>query len=173
MREVIRRGAVERDDWSFVGLEPGSTDAPLPAGPVAVPLPVWKARRAELLQRRDPLGVWLAPDDDPEALHADLASLSLVAVRFPKFTDGRGYSTAVLLRRSGYRAELRAFGDLGRDQLFYLSRCGFDAFALRDGADPRAALASLHDFTEPYQASIAEPLPLFRRRVPARSGAPR
>jgi uncharacterized protein (DUF934 family) len=172
MPELIRRGAVEADAWSFVGLDAEPGDAPLPVGPVAVPLAVWKARRAELLRRGDPAGVWLAPADAPEELQDDLAQLSLVAVRFPKFTDGRGYSTAKLLRRSGYRGELRAFGDLGRDQLFYLSRCGFDAFALRPGADLREALASLRDFTEPYQGSFADPRPLFRRRAAAAGGAP-
>jgi uncharacterized protein (DUF934 family) len=73
----------------------------------------------------------------------------------------------VLLRRAGYRGELRAFGDLGRDQLFYLARVGFDAFSLRPGADPHAALASLRDFSEAYQGSVNQPAPLFRRRETA------
>jgi uncharacterized protein (DUF934 family) len=86
-------------------------------------------------------------------------------VNFPKFTDGRGYSTGRLLReRYGYRGELRAIGDIFRDQLLYLSRCGFDAFVLRPGEDPQAALAAFGDFSEAYQAAVDRPLPLFRRR---------
>jgi uncharacterized protein (DUF934 family) len=87
-------------------------------------------------------------------------------VHFPTFTDGRGYSTARLLReRYGYRGELRAVGDVLRDQLFYLSRVGFDAFALRQDQDAEGALASLADFSESYQASVERPQPLFRRRI--------
>ena len=167
MPEVIRRSSVEPDTFTFVGLEAGAETAALPAGAIAVPLALWKQRRAELLARAEPLGVWLEPTDAPEALVEDLDGLALVAVRFPKFTDGRGYSTAVLLRRAGYRGELRAFGDLGRDQLFYLSRVGFDAFTLRPGADALGALRSLRDFSEVYQGSVNQPAPLFCRRETA------
>lgn len=153
---------VEDDRWSLVAEErAGDT---LPEGPIAVPLAAWKARRAERLVRGGPVGVWLKPDDDPAELVPDLASFSLVAVHFPKFTDGRGYSTAALLRtRHHYSGELRAFGDVGRDQLFPLKRCGFDSFSLAPHQDPEAALASLGDFSLRYQASVDDPLPLFRK----------
>ena len=165
MPEIIRRGSIEADTWVFVGLEDGyDATAALPEGGLAVPLATWTARRDELLHRTTPLGVWLAPADDPEAIRDSFDVLSLVAIQFPKFTDGRGYSTAVLLRRAGYRGELRAFGDLGRDQLFYLARVGFDAFALRERETLSSAVQSLKDFREVYQASINQPAPLFRRR---------
>jgi len=107
----------------------------------------------------------LEPHDDPAACAARLADAARVEVRFPKFSDGRGYSIARLLReRHGYRGELRAVGDIQRDQLYYLSRVGFDAFLLREGEDPEAALAALGDFSEAYQASAERSLPLFRRR---------
>jgi uncharacterized protein (DUF934 family) len=163
---VIRNRRVEPDAWKLLGVASAEELAqPLPAGPVAVPLAAWKARRAELALRQEPLGVWLKPDDDPRELEADLAVLALIAVQFPKFTDGRGYSTAYLLRqRLGYRGELRAFGDVGRDQLFYLSRVGFDSFRLADHRDADGALASFNDFTVRYQGSVDNPVPLFRRR---------
>lgn len=162
---VIRNRRVEIDDWRILGVPEGDVGPELPAGAIAVPLAAWLARREELLARRDPVGVWLKPDDDPAALAPDLPRLPLVAVHFPRFTDGRGYSIASLLRRRyGYARELRAFGDVGRDQLFYLSRVGFDAFRLADHRDPEAALASFGDFSQRYQASVDEPLPLFRRR---------
>jgi uncharacterized protein (DUF934 family) len=96
-----------------------------------------------------------------------------VAVNFPKATDGRGYSIACLLRqRYGFRGELRAFGDIWRDQLSFLASCGFNSFALRDGEDPQEALAAFGEFSETYQGSVARPQPLFRRRrVPAPGGS--
>lgn len=166
---VIRHGRVERDNWRFVGVGEGEVPGTLPEGPVVVPLAVWKARREELLARPHAIGVWLAPADDPAELAADLAALSLVGVHFPKFTDGRGYSTAHLLRtRHGFRGELRAFGDVGRDQLFYLKRSGFDAFSLAPHRDPVAALAGLGTFTVRYQGSVDDAAPLFRKRLAER-----
>jgi uncharacterized protein (DUF934 family) len=174
-RELVIRGRkVENDEWEVLGLPPNEdVSRPLAHGPVLMPLASWLQDRAELLARRGPVGVWLAPDDDPAALAPDLALLSLVAVHFPKFADGRGYSTAALLRtRYGYRGELRAFGDLGRDQLFHLARCGFDAFKLAPHHDPVVALAAFADFSVRYQGSVDDPAPLFRKRFPAERQAP-
>jgi uncharacterized protein (DUF934 family) len=107
----------------------------------------------------------LEPHQDPAAVADRLATAARVEVNFPKFTDGRGYSIARLLReRHGYRGELRAVGDVQRDQLSYLSRVGFDAFLLREGEEAAAALSALAGFSEAYQASADRPLPLFRRR---------
>ena len=174
MPEIIRNGRVEHDDWRFLDLpgaaaSPASLDDPqLAAERIVVPLAAWKSRREELLRNLGEVGVWLAPSDDPAELAPDLDRLALVAIHFPKFADGRGYSSAALLRtRYGYRGELRAIGDVGRDQLFYLKRSGFDAFRLAPHRDPHAALASLSDFSVRYQASVDDPLPLFRKRLAA------
>ena len=106
----------------------------------------------------------LEPTDDLASV--SLAGVTRVDVNFPKFGDGRGFSIGRLLReRYGYRGELRAVGHITRDLLFYLESCGFDAFELRPGEDPHEALASFEDFTEAYQASVARPQPLFRRRA--------
>jgi len=87
-------------------------------------------------------------------------------VHFPKFTDGRGYSTARLLReRHGYDGELRAFGDIGRDQIFFLNRVGFDSFVIGEGRSAEDALTGFDDFPETYQAGTDLPIPLFRRRA--------
>ncbi len=107
----------------------------------------------------------LEPADDPASVADRLQAVARVEVNFPSFTDGRGYSIARLLReRYGYRGELRAVGDVQRDQLYYLSRCGFDAFLLREDAGAGDALAAFDDFSEAYQASVERPQPLFRRR---------
>jgi uncharacterized protein (DUF934 family) len=107
----------------------------------------------------------LEPGDEPAAFAGELGRAARVEVNFPKFGDGRGFSIGRLLReRYGYRGELRAVGHITRDLLFYLESCGFDAFELRAGEDPHEALASFEDFSEAYQASVARPQPLFRRR---------
>src|SRR3989441_9771570 len=106
----------------------------------------------------------LEPTDDPASVADRLGRVARVEVNFPKFGDGRGFSIARLLReRYGYRGELRAVGQVGRDHLFYLESCGFDAFLLRDGEDPEEARAAFNDFSESYQASAERPLPLSRR----------
>lgn len=108
----------------------------------------------------------LAPGDDPASLVSRFSELRAIAIEFPSFTDGRGYSHARLLReRFGWKGELRAVGDVGRDQLLYLSRCGFDAFVLKDASRLEEALAGLDDFSEGYQSSVERPQPLFRRRA--------
>ncbi len=113
----------------------------------------------------------LEPADDPAAFAHRLGAVSRVEVNFPSFTDGRGYSIARLLReRHGYVGELRAVGDVQRDHLFNLARCGFDTFLLRKDEDADEALAAFDDFSETYQASVEEPQPLFRRRRKSGSG---
>ena len=110
--------------------------------------------------------VVLEPTDDLRALAERLPGLKLIAVNFPKYSDGRGYSIARLLReRYGYKGELRAIGVVARDHLQLMAQCGFDSFQLREGEDAQAALAAFDDFSEAYQASAAQPVPLFRRRV--------
>jgi len=135
------------------------------AAGVLVPLDLALAQLGRLHAGRR-TGIWLAPADEPARAAPLLASLSLVGVQFPKFTDGRGYSTAVLLRtRLGWRGELRALGDVLQDQLFALRRVGFDSFALRPDRDLHAALRSFSTFTDVYQGSVDQPLPAFRRGV--------
>lgn len=108
--------------------------------------------------------VQLEPGQAPTPLFDFIDELALVVINFPVFTDGRGFSYARDIREHGYAGELRASGHFIRDQLTYLQRCGFDAFQMVDESHLDAALASLGDFTEYYQAAIDQPLPLFRRR---------
>jgi len=110
--------------------------------------------------------VVLEPTDDPRSLAERLPGLKVIAVNFPKYGDGRGYSIARLLReRYGYKGELRAVGVVARDHLQLMAQCGFDSFQLREGEDVQAALAAFGDISESYQATAAQPVPLFRRRV--------
>lgn len=162
---IIKNKTIVDDDWSVLRL--GENDTPasvaVPLGNTIVPLKVWQAQR-DALQHRADIGVWLASDERAEDLQNDVEKFSVIAVDFPKFADGRGYSIAYHLRaRLGYRGELRAIGDVLRDQLFYMRRVGFDAFATRADKDIHEALKGLSDFSLSYQASSDEKLPLFRR----------
>ena len=164
MAKLIRDRKLVADNWLKLDSAEALTQAAQNAD-VIVPLAVWKSHRDALTSRPGNIGVLLAPVDDPAAVAKDFANLTLIAVQFPKFTDGRGYSTARLLRsRYGWTGELRAVGDVQRDQLFYLSRCGFDSYEMADSTDVASALSAFKDFTEAYQTSVDQPQPLFRRR---------
>jgi uncharacterized protein (DUF934 family) len=165
--QIIKGREVVADDWRILKLDEGDTpDAvAVPEGKVIVPLAVWQAQRDILLTRAD-VGVWFAPDELAHTVKDDLERFAVIAVEFPKFTDGRGYSIAFNLRkRLGYTGELRAIGDVLRDQLFQMQRCGFDAYATRPDRSIHDALKGLAVFSETYQASVDTELPLFRRHV--------
>jgi uncharacterized protein (DUF934 family) len=166
MPRLIKNGAIVEDRWTLLREVASLAELP-PATPVIVPLAHWKVERATLTARGE-VGVWLKPDDDPEALADDVTALPLIAIDFPKFTDGRGYSIAQVLRtRHRYAGELRAIGDVLRDQLYYMRQCGFDAFAVRADRSLEDALKAFGDFSDGYQATVREPTPLFRRRAAA------
>ena len=109
--------------------------------------------------------VQLQPGEAPLPLFDHLQSIPLILVNFPLFMDGRGFSYARELRERGFTGELRATGNFIRDQLSYLARCGFNAFGMADESQLDEALESLGDFSEFYQASADQALPLYRRRT--------
>lgn len=159
---LIDRNGLRPDGWQVFE---GNAGALAPGADVLIPLDEWRERAQVWKARSGRLGLLLSPPDDVLSLAQDLDHFDLIAVNFPRFSDGRGYSTARLLRdRLGWEGELRAVGDVLRDQLFLLARCGFDSFALREDQDALAALAAFNDFSVRYQAATDEPLPLFRRR---------
>jgi uncharacterized protein (DUF934 family) len=170
--KIIKNGRVVDDARLILRLTENDTPnaVSVPAGPVLVPLAVWLAQRDALTSRASSgeVGVWLAAGEDVAEIVGDLDKFSVIGLDFPKFTDGRNYSVATLLRtRFGYSGELRAIGEVLRDQFNYMTRCGFDALQPRSGryteAQLEAAVASIDDFTQPYQRSVKDPLPLFRR----------
>ena len=163
--QIIKQREIVSDDWQVLRLDEGQSadTVEVPAGKIIVPLSVWTAQKASL-SGRSPLGVWIASDERPETLAGELDKFAVVAVDFPKFTDGRGYSIAYNLRmRLGYTGELRAIGDVLRDQLFAMYRVGFNAFATRQDRSIEDALKGLTVFSEVYQTSVDQKLPLFRR----------
>lgn len=156
---VIKNRAVEEDSWNL--LEP---NAELPeSGDVIVSLEIWNQSQDLIAKRTGKTGVVLQSSEPPSAIQ-NLESAPLVAIDFPKFADGRGYSSARLLRdRLGYSGEVRAVGDVLRDQLFYMARCGIDSFALKTGKDIEGALDAFDDFSVTYQAAADEKRPLYNR----------
>ena len=167
MAKLIQNRRVRTDNWLLLKSVP---DAALPAVPaeadVIVPLAQWLQQRDALLARKGRTGVWLEAGEDFAALVADLPRLPLIALNFPKFGDGRNLSTARMLReRHAYKGELRAVGDVYRDLLLGMHRCGIDSYLLHDSQDADDALRAFDELPEVYQASVEQPLPLFRRRV--------
>lgn len=159
MAILLKDRRIVADSWRRLDAGAGE----VPPDDVIVPLGLWLAQRETL---RGKVGVWLDSHEGPEAIAPDVERFGVIAVNFPKYQDGRGYSIARLLReRYRYRGELRAIGQVARDHLFYMASCGFDAFLLREGEDPQEALAAFDDFSEAYQSCAARPLPLFRRRA--------
>ncbi|MCG2578212.1 DUF934 domain-containing protein [Dechloromonas sp. XY25] len=168
MAQLIKNGAAATDSWNTLELTEGETPetVALPAGEVIFPLAVWQARKAEIAARPH-IGLLLQSGDRVEDVADDLASFAVIAVHFPKFVDGRGYSTAALIRqRYGYTGELRAVGDVLHDQLFFMRRVGFDSYALKDGKNLAYALeAGFTPFGDAYQGATTQPQPYFRRRA--------
>ena len=173
MPKLIKNGRVIDDAAQVLVLD--ETQAPealtLPEGPLFVPLAVWQAHKGQIAGRTS-VGVWLDSHENVDEIADDLEGITAIALNFPKFTDGRAYSAAALLRsRYGFKGEIRAIGDVMRDQFFFMQRCGFDAIQPKAGkysdAQLEEALASLKDFSTPYQAAVDLPEPLFRRTARA------
>ena len=173
--EAVRKQAGKVVLFRLTGEQPYSPDLmaslEVPAGRVIVPLSVWRVQKDALAGRvaAGEIGICIDTHELVEDLVescADLHVFPVIAVRFERFADGRGYSIATLLRtRYGYRGQLRAVGDVLRDQLFLMKRCGFNAFAVRADRDIEVALGGLRDFTEPYQGAVDDTQPLWRRHA--------
>ncbi|MDZ5602510.1 DUF934 domain-containing protein [Pseudomonas sp. RP23018S] len=164
MQRIIKNGQIIDETWHLLPKDT-SFDELTNCDDYIVPLQMWRDHAHALKARDGGLGVWLDADEQAEEIGEDVAQFQVIALNFPAFTDGRNYSNARLLRdRYQFKGELRAIGDVLRDQLFYMARCGFDAFAVRADKDPVDALEGLKDFSVTYQGATDEPLPLFRRR---------
>ena len=144
---LIRHGEEVENTWRFV---PDEEDV-APGEQASVTLPRYLDEAESLATRNAAIGVRLAPEDDPHDLGDHLGRLGLIEISFPKYTDGRGYSQAQLLRRRlGYSGELRAVGHVLRDQILYMNRSGFDAFET-SRADLPSVLEALNEFSSFYQ----------------------
>ncbi len=160
---IIKDKQVVDDEWQLI--KEIDDDAALPEGQVILPFQYWKDNSAELIEKNAAQAVWIDGATDTEALLDDLDSFDLIALDFPAFKDGRSYSHARLLKqRYNFKGELRAIGDVLQDQLFYMLRCGFDSFQLKEGKDAEAALKGFNDFTVRYQAAADDAVPVYKLR---------
>lgn len=138
------------------------------SGKILLPLPIWLANKEALASRMaaGEIGIVLQTHEPIEALAEafdDLNSLPVIAVYVQIFADGRNFTLGNLLRtRYGFKNELRAVGDIMCDQLFFLKRSGFNSYQIKEGRNAEEAIASLNDFTEPYQ-SATDDVPVWRR----------
>lgn len=163
MQKLIKDAEVIDNQWSTTEL---GIDDPLPDTKVLVSLDYWNAHQDTISSCSDRVGLILESTETPDQIQGEISTIPVIAVRFPAFADGRGFSIGRLLReRFGYGGELRAVGAPIRDQLTYLIRVGFNAIELADHYDPTEALASLRDFSENYQTSVDQPDPLFKRQA--------
>lgn len=152
---LIKDNEIIEDAWLAVGDEGALNEvAPHARTPVIVTLERWQRDREALAGREGPLGIRLRSDQSPELIADDLDRFDLVALEFPVFTDGRAYSYARLLReRYRYGREVRAVGNVLRDQLQFMRRAGFDAFDVDGAGTPEELLACLSEIGVAYQAA--------------------
>jgi uncharacterized protein (DUF934 family) len=158
---LLKNGKVADDVWAYVedGVELS------PGGCISVSLGRFLSEHELLLGRNEAIGVRLQPSDDPHLLAPFLSQLHLIEVAFPKYTDGRGYSLAQLLRRRmGYTGELRATGHVLRDQLGFMVRAGFDAMLMARPDAEAAFEAAAAEFTEFYQPAADTTETVFTKR---------
>ncbi len=167
MPKLIKDSEIIEDSWTWLDATDEPSTVLVPNNPVIVPLAVWQAQKEQLSQRKDTLGVWLNSHEAADQLGDDAQGLGVIALYFHAFMDGRLFSAARLFReRYGFTGELRASGHFIRDQLFYLKRCGVNAFSFANSDIVlEECLPSLGDFSDCYQAACDQPLPLFRRRA--------
>lgn len=152
------RRLVKQDSWQFLHVDAETGQLPQNPWPEAVVLPA--AHLADLtednIKASNPLGAWLTTEEDHELLLPWLDHLQLVAIEFPVFRDGRGFSQARLLRRAGFKGELRAIGDVARDRLAYLERCGFDAFDIAEERFNSDDLQAFSEISVSYQETVTQ-----------------
>lgn len=159
---LFREEGIVEDPWEKL-----SDDSAVPAdGMVLVSFARWREARAALLARRGPVGVALANTDPVEALVSDVSRIDLIALHFPKFSDGRAYSQARLLRgRMAYGGELRATGNVLQDQALFMLRCGFDSFESDQKGFGEALSRARGLFSASYQSAEDDRTPIALLRL--------
>lgn len=164
MPTLIKDSALAHD--TYIELTAEQAEQALPDGDVLVDLATLRAHQPRLLAHEGRLGVRLKSEEFAELIVDLLPHLDLVAIEFPAFADGRGYSTAYLLRtRYQFNGELRAVGDIFKDTMFYQQRVGFNAFVVASESVALEAIKGLSTFRDVYHASADEDRPLFLRRA--------
>ena len=150
---------ITSDDWTLIRHEHSGCEDP--GVRQILPFAQWQTQ-----PERQNTGVWLAAEDRFEDVLPALCEAPIIAIDFATARDGRGYTTAHLLRvRHGYSGDLRAIGEVYPDHLHYLRRCGFSSFSLAAGQDPAEALRCMTPFSHSYQGAADDPEPLFQQTL--------
>lgn len=168
---LINQKVVENDSWQAIDIEALESiqdlaDGDIPGAlhsDIIVPLAFYLEHRELLLNRAGRLGIQVNGDDDLEALYVEQANVALIAVEFPIFRDGRGFSIARQLVRVGFTGEIRAVGDVARDRLAYMQSSGFNAFLIPEDRFSAEDLSAFAEVSVNYQGTAADPRPIFRR----------
>jgi uncharacterized protein (DUF934 family) len=168
---ILRDGELVADDWTVI--EDGSADIAATGAKVIVTLARWRAEREALLAAYSAVAVLVPNTADIEAVYPEIADRPLIVLQFPAFTDGRALSQAVVLRkRLGFGRELRAVGDVIRDLVFWLGRCGFDSIVPRRDQNLEGCRAALTELRVAYQAAADAHKPVWMRRRGAVARSP-
>ena len=150
-KQVIRNKEICADYWRYLD----NDDAIPDTGEIIIDYQRWSQEKAVLSNFAGKLGVVINSDVQIGQLENDLKHFKLIAIRFTEFKDGRGYSLARLLReRYHFQGELRATGNVLRDQIFYMHRCGFDSFEVDEGRNLEEAIDAFSDFHVSYQPAV-------------------
>jgi uncharacterized protein (DUF934 family) len=154
-RQIIKNREIVEDCWQHLA---DGDSLPDTSADIIVTVERWRKDRDALLARDGQLGITIGGGIHVDEIVDDLEHFDLVAVRFPEFRDGRGYTYARLLReRLGFKGEIRAVGNVLRDQLFYMERCGINAFEVQEDRDIHDALNAFREFTVRYQPAADGP----------------
>jgi len=165
MPQLLKDGQVIDNPWQIIEANDEADQEALPSGDILVPLSMWLNNQSVLENHSGAVGLWINGGEEIEGIAQSIVTAPVIAINFPKFVDGRGFSVARLLRdRYGFKGELRAVGQIIRDQLFFLKRCGFNAFEFDSEIDLDEGAQSLADFSDAYQVAADQPEPLFKRR---------
>ena len=166
MGRLIKDGEIVKDYWTVLyDINDVETQNTKDKKNIIVPLQSWNRFHNELKTSTNQVAVWLNSNEFTNQIIGDVNEIPLIALNFPVFTDGRSYSNARELRLElHYSGEIRAIGDVLRDQIFYMSRCGFNSFLIREDQDSASCLKALNDFQSSYQSTAVDKNPLFRRR---------
>lgn len=161
--QIIKDRQVVNDSWQRIDQDTAINE--LPQSNIIVPATLWEQHKEALKNHEANVGIQLSADTDLETIAADLKHFAVIALEFPTFRDGRAYSLARRLREHyNYQGEIRAVGDVLRDQVGYMERVGFNAFEIDSRQKVEDALNAFKEINMRYQASSDQALPLYLRR---------
>ena len=168
MPKLIKNGVlIMSDNWHCIDKETSLKKIkPSSENKLLLPITIWQKNKEILAQYKDNIGIWFDSSENPNLLEEDANSFPVIALNFPVFRDGRAFSYALILRQQlNYKGDMRAMGDVQKDQASYMLSCGFSSFLVPEGTDAEVLLTGFHDFSENYQSTVTKPTPIFRRRI--------